>query len=196
MSSKKQAIILGNGESRKGFDYRKEYPNAFVIGCNGAYKEKPDALVCVDNYMQHIIYSTGYCRENTCYFSEWSPMPVEVARQIGESLGNPIVENTNTLYNDFAQVAGSEKFTYITWTHRKDLVISIPEVKVSSGSRALMIACELGYEEIILCGFDGMGATNIYQNDRGYERSTPREEWIQERQNIMNKYKNIEFKII
>jgi len=196
MSSKQQAIILGNGESRKGLDYRKEYPDAFVYGCNGAYKEYPDGLVCTDSYMQHIIYSSGYCKENTCYFSEWSPMPGEVARHIGESFGNPIIENTNTLYNEFAQVAGSEKYTYITWTHVEDLVISIPEVKVSSGSRALMLACEKGYDEIILCGFDGMGATNIYQKDKGYERSTPRAEWVKERQDIMNKYPNIEFKEI
>tara|TARA_B100000902_G_scaffold188067_1_gene180026 strand:- start:957 stop:1544 length:588 start_codon:yes stop_codon:yes gene_type:complete len=190
LSSIKRAIILGNGESRKGFDYRKEYPDAFVYGCNGAYKENPDGLVCTDSYMQHIIYSTGYCREHTCYFSEWSPMPGEVARHIGESFGNPIVENDNG-DNEFAQVAGSEKYTYITWTHIEDLVVSIPEVKVSSGSRALMLACEAGYKEIYLIGFDGMGSNNVYQDDKGYERSTPRAEWVNERKLIKEKYKHI-----
>ena len=49
---KKTAIILGNGESRKGIDYRKEYPGVFVYGCNGAYKEKPDALVFIISFLK------------------------------------------------------------------------------------------------------------------------------------------------
>ena len=69
------AVILGNGESRIGVDYRKEYPDAFVYGCNGAYREEPDALICTDVYMQHLIYKTGYCKDHLCYFSEWDPIP-------------------------------------------------------------------------------------------------------------------------
>lgn len=195
MSSKQQAIILGNGESRKGFDYRKEYPNAFVIGCNGAYKEKPDILVCTDCYMEHIIYDTGYCIDNMCCFTEWDKLPEDIVEYMCESIGKPIVQNEKGNRTQ-AVISGSEKYTYVTWVEDEDRTISIKEVKVSSGSRALMIACELGYEEIILCGFDGMGAINIYQNDKGYERSTPREEWVKERQDIMNKYPNIEFKEI
>ena len=77
------------------------------------------------------------------------------------------------------------------------MVKSIEQIEVSSGSRALLTACESGqYKEIILLGFDGMNASNVYQNDEGYERSTPRNEWVQERQDIMDKFPNIKFNVV
>ena len=36
-----------------------------------------------------------------------------------------------------------------------------------------------------------MGAQNIYQKDKGYERSTPREEWVEERRLIIEQYSHI-----
>jgi len=41
-----------------------------------------------------------------------------------------------------------------------------------------------------------MGAENVYQNDEGYERSTPRNEWVQERNSIMEKYNHIKFRYL
>jgi len=49
----------------------------------------------------------------------------------------------------------------------------------------------MGFDEILLLGFDGMGAQNIYQKDKGYERSTPREEWVEERRLIIEQYSHI-----
>lgn len=190
----KKAIVLGNGESRKSIlEYRKEYPDHFIYGCNGAYTESPDALVCTDSYMQHLIYKTDYPLKYTCYFSEWDPLPEDIAIGIIPTAFGDLqrIENDKRPNKTKAQVAGSEKFIYITWVYDNDKVISIPEVKVSSGSRALMLACEAEYEEILLIGFDGMGAKNKYQNDKGYERSTPRAEWVEERQRIIDKYKHI-----
>jgi len=198
------ALILGNGESRLGVNYREEYPGAFVYGCNGAYKESPDALICSDIYMQHIIYKTGYCKDNLCYFSEWAPVPSGAAEHIIVALkenGLPIIENTkDTTYGltrTQAVISGSVNANYVTWVDDKDMVKSIEQIEISSGSRALLTACESGqYKEIILLGFDGMGASNVYQNDEGYERSTPRNEWVQERQDIMDKFPNIKFNVV
>jgi len=198
------ALILGNGESRLGVNYREEYPGAFVYGCNGAYKESPDALICSDIYMQHIIYKTGYCKDNLCYFSEWTPVPSGAAEHIIMALkenGLPIIENTkDTTYGltrTQAVISGSVNANYVTWVDDKDMVKSIKQIEISSGSRALLTACESGqYKEIILLGFDGMGASNVYQNDEGYERSTPRNEWVQERQDIMDKFPNIKFNVV
>jgi len=190
-----KAIILGNGESRKGIDYRKVYPDHFVYGCNGAYKESPDALVCTDSYMQHIIYETNYCEKNLCYFSEWDPLPGDVALGIAPTaFGDLAMISNNRENRQNAQIAGTEKFIYITWVDDNDNVISIPEIEISSGSRALLLACEAGFKEILLLGFDGMGATNVYQKDKGYERSTPRAEWISEREKIKGKFKDIKIK--
>jgi hypothetical protein len=198
------ALILGNGESRLGVNYREEYPGAFVYGCNGAYKESPDALICSDIYMQHIIYKTGYCKDNLCYFNEWAPVPSGAAEHIIMALkenGLPVIENekdtTYGLTRTQAVISGSANTNYVTWVDDKDMVKSIEQIEVSSGSRALLTACESGqYKEIILLGFDGMNASNVYQNDEGYERSTPRNEWVQERQDIMDKFPNIKFNVV
>ena len=184
------AVILGNGESRIGVDYRKEYPDAFVYGCNGAYREEPDALICTDVYMQHLIYKSGYCKDHLCYFSEWDPIPEEVVDAYLKETFGQVIQNERTTKN--AVVSGNEEFTYITWVEDKDMVKSMPEIQMSSGSRALLRACESGwFNTIILLGFDGLGAENVYQNTEGYERSTPRAEWSRERNEIMAAHKDI-----
>lgn len=186
------AVILGNGESRIGVDYRKEYPDAFVYGCNGAYREEPDALICTDVYMQHLIYKSGYCKEHLCYFSEWDPIPEEVVDAYLKETFGQVIQNERTTKN--AVVSGNEEFTYITWVEDKDMVKSMPEIQMSSGSRALLRACESGwFNKIVLLGFDGLGAENVYQNTEGYERSTPRVEWARERNEIMAAHKDIMF---
>ena len=188
----KTCIILGNGESRIGVDYRKEYPDAFVYGCNGAYREEPDALICTDVYMQHLIYKSGYCKEHLCYFSEWDPIPEEVVDAYLKETFGQVIQNERTTKN--AVVSGNEEFTYITWVEDKDMVKSMPEIQMSSGSRALLRACESGwFNKIVLLGFDGLGAENVYQNTEGYERSTPRVEWARERNEIMAAHTDILF---
>ena len=183
------AVILGNGESRIGFDYRKEYPDAFVYGCNGAYREEPEALICTDVYMQHLIYKTGYCKDHLCYFSEWDPIPEEVVDAFLRETFGQIIQNERTKQ---AVISGNEEYTYITWVQDKDMVKSMPEMEISSGSRALLRAAESGwFNKIILIGFDGIGAENVYQNEEGYERSTPRAEWSRERMEIMHAHPEI-----
>ena len=194
------AIILGNGESRLGRNYRAEFPDAFVYGCNGAYKESPDALVCVDTYMQHLIYKSGYCKDNLCYFSEWDSMPSQVLDMMS---GYFIYMNEQgdsdrvCRDSDECVISGNEDNTYVTWVDLPDKVVKIPEVELSSGGNALLHACQSTlYSNIYLLGFDGIGADNVYQNDEGYERSTPRNEWVEERKTIMEKYSHINFKYI
>jgi len=188
----KTAIILGNGDSRKDINYRKLWPDAVVYGCNGAYREDVDRLVCVDVYMQHLIYESGYCLDNECYFNQWDPLPKEVVNPIAQSMGLPIITNDHT---NKACVRGTDNFVYVTWVQEKDFVNNITDIEISSGSRALLIACETGeYDKIILLGFDGMSGSNIYINTSGYENSQPRNHWEQERKNIMDRFPNIKFK--
>lgn len=176
-----------------GVNYRKEYPDAFVYGCNGAYKEKPDALVCVDVYMQHLIYKSGYCKENLCYFSEWETLPGDEGYMLAKQLGKPVISNDRE-DRQTCVVSGTDDFTYVTWTDDKDMVRTMTEMPISSGSRALLRACESGwFDTIIMLGFDGPGAENIYQNHEGYENSTPRAEWSRERNEIMAAHKGIMF---
>jgi hypothetical protein len=185
----KQAIILGNGESRLGYNYREKFPNATVFGCNGAYRESPDFLICTDVYMQHLIYKTGYCKDNLCYFSEWETLPGDEGYNLAKQLGKPVISNDRD--NRMSCVVnGTENFTYVTWTEEEDSVQKLLEIPISSGSRALLLACELGFNEIHLLGFDGIGAQNVYQQTEGYENSTPREIWVKERNDIKQFYKS------
>lgn len=195
----KQAIILGNGESRIGFDYREKYPNAFVYGCNGAYREEPDALIVTDVGMQPIVYDTGYCQDHLCYFPEWEPIPEEMAPILIESMGNThVVENTKgnrtqCVISGTSATEVSQHTTYATWVDNDDCVVKIQDRMVSSGSHALLLACEAGHEEIYLLGFDGVGAENIYRNTRGYERTQPRDRWVAEREQIKQQFPHITF---
>ena len=101
-----KAIVLGNGESRKNVNYRRDYSDYFVIGCNGAFKEDVDALVCNDAYMQYIIYDTGYCKDHACFFSEWTPIPIDIVDSVVESMGLPVIHNKNKRKNNNSCTAG------------------------------------------------------------------------------------------
>lgn len=185
----KTAVILGNGESRKGIDYRKEYPDAVVYGCNGAYREDVDRLVCVDVYMQHLIYESGYCKNNVCYFNEWDPIDAIVVESLIEYIGLPVIQNRPT---DIACVRGDSKNTYVTWLS-EDKIVPIPDIEISSGSRALLLALESDeFDKVVLLGFDGIGSDNIYKNTCGYENSYPLRHWENERKEIISKFDYIE----
>ena len=69
-------MIYGNGESRKQFDKLQFMGNFTTWGCNAIYRDmKVDNLVSVDYAMQQEIESSGYARDNVCYFTDWSVIP-------------------------------------------------------------------------------------------------------------------------
>ena len=69
-------MIYGNGESRRQFDKLRFMGNYTTWGCNAIYRDmKVDNLVSVDYAMQQEIESSGYARENVCYFTDWSVIP-------------------------------------------------------------------------------------------------------------------------
>ena len=71
-----EVMIYGNGESRKQFDKLRFMGNYTTWGCNAIYRDmKVDNLVSVDYAMQQEIESSGYTRENVCYFTDWSVIP-------------------------------------------------------------------------------------------------------------------------
>jgi hypothetical protein len=74
MSSK--VFLIGNGESRKGFDLNKLKPYGKVYGCNAIYRDfVPDVLVSVDHGIMHEIYHSGYCYDNETWFRDWTKCP-------------------------------------------------------------------------------------------------------------------------
>ena len=65
----KTLFVIGNGESRKGFDLEKLRPHGKIYGCNAVYRDfTPDVLVAVDQGISHEIYQSGYAYDNECWF--------------------------------------------------------------------------------------------------------------------------------
>ena len=67
-----RVFVIGNGESRKGFDLEKLRPYGKIYGCNALYRDfAPDVLVAVDSAIMHEIYHSGYATNNECWFRDW-----------------------------------------------------------------------------------------------------------------------------
>ena len=69
-------FLIGNGESRKGFNLDILKPHGKIYGCNALYREyKPDVLISVDHGIMHEIYHSGYCYNNETWFRDWTRCP-------------------------------------------------------------------------------------------------------------------------
>ena len=71
-------FVLGNGESRHGYNLEQFRQWGKIYGCNALYRDfKPDGLISTDWAMMHEIYSSGYCFDNKCYFRQWKVLPYQ-----------------------------------------------------------------------------------------------------------------------
>jgi len=81
----RRALVIGNGESRAWFRSPRWVAADDVVtwGCNAIYRDGKDCvdnLVSMDYGMQQEIYDSGWFRgKSKVYFSNWSPVPSEVA---------------------------------------------------------------------------------------------------------------------
>ena len=105
MINNKQVFIIGNGESRIGFDLEQLRDYGKIYGCNLLCDEfTPDALVAIDERVMHPIYWSGYPLDNVCWFRDWgSPMPGEAYEALTDSsmiTGDPTVEMSDYLYSN------------------------------------------------------------------------------------------------
>ena len=86
MINRKRVFIIGNGESRIGFDLEELKDYGKIYGCNLLYEEfTPDVLIAIDERIMHPCYWSGYPRDNVCWFREWSPMPGEAYEALTDS---------------------------------------------------------------------------------------------------------------
>ena len=75
-SKPKNVFVLGNGESRDGYDLKQFRQWGKIYGCNALYRDfQPDGLISTDWAMMHEVYSSGYCSNNKCYFRQWKLLP-------------------------------------------------------------------------------------------------------------------------
>ena len=73
-----KVFVLGNSEERKEINIDLLRSHGRLYGCNAIYRDyKMDILIASDLNMQHEIYSSGYVKENTCYFPAFARLPAE-----------------------------------------------------------------------------------------------------------------------
>lgn len=151
----RSAIILGNGESRKGIDIPD---SCDVWACNLAFKEliPIDVLVATDVHRQHEIYTSGYANENRCIFLDWTPVPSEATTPEMLQLSGFTTKQNEPTGNDVV-ISGWNNTMFFTYLNDNDCVenIRMNEIprRFSSGSFAMWLAAKEGYDEILLAGF-------------------------------------------
>ena len=104
MINNKQVFIIGNGESRIGFDLEKLRDYGKIYGCNLLYEEfTPDALIAIDERIMHSCYWSGYPIDNVCWFRDWRPMPGEAYELLTDSSiisGDSTIDMSDYLYTN------------------------------------------------------------------------------------------------
>mgnify|MGYP001197946983 CR=1 FL=1 len=78
-----KVIVFGNGESRSWYKPCHQQimsDDVTTWGCNAIYRDGDvDNLVAIDYGMQQEIYNSEYQDSHTCWFSDWSIIPSEIA---------------------------------------------------------------------------------------------------------------------
>ncbi len=67
-------VIVSDLESTKKVDYRKEYPDCHVIGCEDAFSGDVDVVFSYDTDRQQEILKSGFCKSGVCNFMGSRPL--------------------------------------------------------------------------------------------------------------------------
>ena len=79
----KRVFIIGNGESRKGFDLANLRQFGTIYGCNAIYREfMPDVITAVDHGIMHEIYHAGVADIIPTYLRDWTKVPAMTYEQM------------------------------------------------------------------------------------------------------------------
>ena len=183
-----RAYIIGNGPSRKGIDLTKLPGKTF--GCNALYRDfAPDYLLSGDAGVIKEICKADYPRDNWCIFPDWSPVPITYQ----DMLVAPFLDAGYSIYSSvdnhehiqmFGHEESSTKDLHIIGVDPKWRIINMrgteddPEFSVNffAGSNALTQASIMGFDEIVLLGFDSIWNfvadtyQNIYAGTDNYKR--------------------------
>ena len=217
-------FCFGNGNSRKGIDIEKYKKYGTVVGCNAIYRDfTPDILVALDSRINHQIYRSGYCFENTAYLGYWTPIPSVVAEgMVREQKGRVDVEFkgcSEAVYHGadgvFTFIQGMGKnpgITYVTGTKEdkvKSIEPTIDKFAYATGTRSIYLSCELGAKEVYIIGHDLYSkddkVNNIYagtdcyaKEDADYARPNKQEKdnlyhWIKQHKNTFSSFKDTKF---
>ena len=205
-----RALVYGNGKSRLKWNLNQELQdNITTWGCNRIYNDTVvDNLVAVDYWVQHAIYTSGYAKDNKCWFSNFDRLPSYLHDTIKSQYGHMTIVENDRENREYCTISGSHddpnfKGLYITWLDKDDMVVNIDFPKQwSSGTTAIHLACQKGATEIYLMGFDlsENPLNNVYEEfqDGQKMKSDPhrfchRSDWANEMKTVIKEFPNTKF---
>lgn len=171
-----RALVIGNGESRCRIDINA-YTDYTLIGCNAIHRDlRTDHLICCDRRMAE------------------------------EAVNNPDTKNTKIYVRDHWY----QYFRKIRKNKNINLLPKVPtqgELKKDqaehwgSGGYAVLLAAELGHDEVSMIGFDlypiDQSVNNIYKDTVNYARSGSQavdpSYWIYQIGSVFTHYADIKF---
>ena len=180
-------FCFGNGNSRKGIHIEQYKKYGTVVGCNAIYRDyTPDILVALDSRINHEIYRSGYCFENTSFLGYWTPIPSFIAEtMLSEQKGRvdvkfngcqeAVYHGADGVFTFMQGVGKNPGITYVTGT-KEDKVQSIEplinDFAYATGTRSVYLSCEMGADEVYIIGHDLELDNNIYAGTNAYAQHT------------------------
>lgn len=168
------ALVIGNGESRKFLDLSCISRDFVTIGCNAIHRDFiPDHLICCDN------------------------------RMVIEALSNavPRIYTREKYYKDHRKIAKNKNIFRLPDLPYEGLQKQDQPVHWGSGPYAILLACTLHIDQINLIGFDLYGidgkVNNVYKETTNYSKSNYQavdySYWVYQIAKIFEYYSNKEF---
>lgn len=175
-----QAVVIGNGESRRYINLDNFKSTHTLIGCNALHRDiKIDHLVCCDR------------------------------RMVDEAINNPNIDDTliyvrDSWYHYFRKILKNKKI------QRLPPIPVTGELKRDnadhwgSGCYAILLAAHLGFTEITLVGFDlypiKERVNNLYKGTQNYAKNDAQAVdysfWVYQTSLVFRHYPLVEFTII
>jgi len=145
MRDPRTAIVLGNGESRSNIDLKSFYDRYTLIGCNAIYRDYAiDHLVCCDRRM--------------------------VEESVSET--HATIYTRSRSYRDFKKLRKEKNVKLLPDIPYQGHQKKDQEENWNSGPYAVLLACDIGFQDIYLLGFDLYGVddrlNNIYKGTKNY----------------------------
>lgn len=175
METLDNALVVGNGESRKDFDIKSfSIP---VFGCNALHRDFiPEHLICCDRRMADEAISNPQTKNCQIYVR-------------------------HNWYNYFRKIKKNKNIKLLPDLPFNRKYKADEPFHWGSGPYALLLACELDYKIIHIVGFDlypwGSTVNNIYKDSPNYASSVDRpidpSYWIYQIDNIISHYKEKKF---
>jgi hypothetical protein len=175
-----QALVIGNGESRRNLDLVSFKIQNILIGCNAIHRDiTVDHLICCDR------------------------------RMVEEAIQNPDTANTEIYVRE-------DWFKYYRKIQKLKNIKQVPALPYQgeakrdqpdhwgSGGYAVLVAAELGFDDITLIGYDlyskNNKVNNIYKGTNNYaapdSHSIDYNYWVYQISKIFHLYPSIQFTIL